>query len=71
MDLYDIPNNRGVHILSYPYQEHRTHDEIVDFMRRGFVKASDFYSHILPAEQAAEGVRLIEERKAFKVILNF
>jgi threonine dehydrogenase-like Zn-dependent dehydrogenase len=39
-------------------------------MRSGFIRASDYYSHVLPMDDVAEGVRLLEERKAFKVILT-
>jgi threonine dehydrogenase-like Zn-dependent dehydrogenase len=70
ISLFDIPNNTSVMMLSYPYREHRTHDEIVGFMRSGFVKAADYYSHIMPIEDAAEAVRLIGTREAFKVILT-
>jgi threonine dehydrogenase-like Zn-dependent dehydrogenase len=71
LDLYSIPNYTAVQILSYPYKEHRVHDEIVEFMKTGFVKASDFYSHVLPVEEAAQGVKMLEQREAFKVILTF
>jgi threonine dehydrogenase-like Zn-dependent dehydrogenase len=71
MDLYDFPNTTGVQILSFPYQEHRVKDEIIAFMRQGLIKVTDFYSHVLPAEEAAEAFRLIETREAFKVILTF
>jgi threonine dehydrogenase-like Zn-dependent dehydrogenase len=71
LDLYDIPNNIGIQTLSYPYQEHRVKDEIIAFMRQGLVKAGDFYSHVLPAEQAKEAFRMVEMREAFKVILTF
>jgi threonine dehydrogenase-like Zn-dependent dehydrogenase len=71
LDLYDIANNTSVHIQSYPYQEHRTHDEIVDFMQKGIINAKDFYDCVLPCEQAAEAFRKIETREAFKAILTF
>jgi threonine dehydrogenase-like Zn-dependent dehydrogenase len=71
IDLYDIPNNTGVQILSAPYHEFRTHSDIINLIHKGFVKAKDFYSHVLPVEQAAEGIRLIETREAFKVVLTF
>jgi threonine dehydrogenase-like Zn-dependent dehydrogenase len=71
LDLYDLPNNTAVQIMSYPYHEHRTHDTIVDMMLRGIIKASDFYSTVLPVERAAEGIHMLETREAFKVILTF
>jgi L-iditol 2-dehydrogenase len=71
IDLYDLLNNTGIQIMSYPYKEHRTHDEIVDFMRRGIINTKDFYDCVLPCEQAAEAFRKIENREAFKAILTF
>ncbi len=71
IDLYDLPNNTAVQIMSYPYKEHRTHDKIVSMMLGGKIKASDFYSTVLPVEKAAEGIRMLETREAFKVILTF
>ena len=71
LDLYELPNNVMLHILAFPYREHRTHDDIIGMMRSGFIRAKDYYSHVLPAEKAAEGVSLIEKREAFKVIYTF
>jgi L-iditol 2-dehydrogenase len=71
LDLYEIPNNTCVQILSYPYQEHRVHDEILAMIRNGFVNAKNFYTHVMSAEQAAKGFRMVENREAFKVILTF
>jgi threonine dehydrogenase-like Zn-dependent dehydrogenase len=71
LDLYGIPNYTAVQIMSYPYKEHRTHADIIELMRRGLVRPKDFYSHVLPVEQAAEGIRMLEAREAFKVILTF
>lgn len=68
--LFDIPNFTSVMMHSYPYKEHRTHDRIIDFMRSGFIKATDYYSHVMPIDNVAEGVRLLEKREAFKVILT-
>jgi len=70
IDLLKIPNYTSVMMHSFPYMEHRTHDEIIEFMRSGFVKASDYYSHIMPIDDAPEGIRLLQTREAFKVILT-
>jgi threonine dehydrogenase-like Zn-dependent dehydrogenase len=71
IDLYDLPNNTGVHIMSYPYHEHRTHDTIVKMMLDGMIKASDFYDAVIPVEDCAEAIRKLEKREVFKVILTF
>jgi len=71
LDLYDIPNFTAVQVLSYPCREFRWQQEIIELMRSGFVKASDFYSHVMPVDEAPEAFRLLEAREAFKVILTF
>ncbi len=68
--LFDLPNNTHIMMLSYPYKEHRTHDEVIALMQSGFIRASDYYSHVMPMEDVAEGVRLLESREAFKVVLT-
>jgi len=70
INLLDLPNFTSVMMHSYPYREHRTQDEIVDFMRSGFIDTKDYYSHIIPIEDAPEGIKLLESREAFKVILT-
>jgi len=70
IDLLGIPNYTAVMMLSFPYKEHRTQDEIVEFMRSGFIRASDYYSHVMPIDDAPEGIRLLGTREAFKVILT-
>lgn len=71
IDLYDLPNNVSVHIMSYPYREHRTHDTIVKMMLDGTLKASDFYDAVMPVEQCAEAIAKLERREVFKVILTW
>lgn len=44
-------------------------DEIFDLVERGLIPAREFVTHALPMEQAGEGLRLIERRQAFKVLL--
>ena len=71
INLYDLPNNVSVHIMSYPYREHRTHDVIVDMMLTGKIKASDFYDAVMPVEQCAEAIAKLEKREVQKVILTW
>ena len=70
IDLLSLPNFTSVVMHSYPYKEHRTHDDIIGFMQSGFIKAADYYSHIMPIDDAMKGVRMLESREAFKVILT-
>jgi threonine dehydrogenase-like Zn-dependent dehydrogenase len=71
IDLYKLPNNVSVHIMSYPYHEHRTHDTIVKMMLDGTLKASDFYDAVMPVEKCAEAIAKLERREVFKVILTW
>jgi len=70
LDLLCLPNFTSVVMLSFPYKEHRTHDEVIGLMRSGFINASDYYSHVMPIDDAPEGIRMLETREAFKVILT-
>jgi len=70
INLLSIPNYTAVMMHSFPYKEHRTQDEVIGFMRSGFVKAADYYSHIMPIDDAPEGIRMLQTREAFKVILT-
>ena len=70
ISLHDLPNFTSVVKHSSPYREHRAHGEVVALMRSGFIRASDYYSHVMPIDDAAEGIRLLEAREAYKVILT-
>ncbi|MDR2530813.1 MAG: alcohol dehydrogenase catalytic domain-containing protein [Oscillospiraceae bacterium] len=71
IDLYKLPNNVGVHIMSYPYREHRTQDVIVKQMLDGTIDAKVFYDAVMPVEQCAEAISKLEKREVFKVILTW
>ena len=70
INLVDLPNNILLHTLNWPYREHAAHDEVVDLVHRGVLNPKDFYSHVLPIDQAPEGVELIRSRQAYKVIID-
>lgn len=70
MDLLALPNNVRLQILNWPYHEHRTHDEVVEFVRSGKIDPKWFYSHVMPVEDAAKGVEMIRRREALKVIFT-
>ena len=70
LNLFDLPNDVRLHILNWPYGEHRVHEEVVDLVRRDILVPSDYYSHVIPIEDVQRGFDLIANRKAFKVILQ-
>lgn len=70
LNLFDLPNDVRLHVLNWPYGEHRVHEEVIDLIRRGILVPSDYYSHVIPMEDAQRGFDLVAQRKAFKVILK-
>jgi L-iditol 2-dehydrogenase len=70
LSLHDLANHTRVHVLSFPFGEHAVHDEVVDLLTSGQVDGRQFYSHVLPFEEAAHGVALVKSREAFKVVFT-
>lgn len=70
LNLFDLPNNTSLHVLPWPYREHRVHDEVVALIEAGRLNPKDYYSHVLPMDQIQEAVELIRTRKAHKVIMD-
>lgn len=60
----------GARILRASTAEDRVHQQAIDAWRLGLLPLRDFYSHVLPLDGAVEGLRLLEEREAFKVVLT-
>ncbi|MFP4380873.1 MAG: zinc-binding dehydrogenase [Candidatus Sumerlaeia bacterium] len=71
ISLLDLKNHTSVHILNFPYREHDYHDEIVQLILDGKVDPKDFYSHVMPADDAAKAVDMIGKREAWKIIFTF
>lgn len=70
-NLYDLPNNRRIHMLTLPYREHDYHDEIIRMIEDGTIDPKDYYSHVLPAEEINEALAKTKSREALKVVLTF
>lgn len=71
INLTELPNNISIHMLNWPYREHREHDAIIQLIEEGKLDPKDFYSHVLPAEECQKGAEMIENREAYKVIFTF
>lgn len=69
-NLFDWPNNIRLHMLNWPYGEHRSHEAVVELVKRGELVPEQYYSHVLPMEEAGRGFELVAGREAFKVILQ-
>jgi L-iditol 2-dehydrogenase len=70
LSLLDLANHSSVHMLNWPYREHATHEEIIDLILQGKIKPKDYYSHVMPMEEASRAVEMIKTREAFKVVLK-
>ena len=71
VNLLDLPNNILLHLLNFPYGEHDAHEDVLEMVSKGLVKPKDYYTHVLDVSKAPEGVRMIREREAMKVIITF
>jgi L-iditol 2-dehydrogenase len=71
VNLLDLPNNILLHLLNFPFGEHDAHEEVLAMVAKGLVDPGDYYTHILDVSKAPEGVRMIREREAMKVIITF
>lgn len=47
------------------------HQYLIDCVRLGLVTLGDFYSHVMPLSQIAEGFAMLEKKEAFKVVFTF
>ncbi|NLG25708.1 MAG: alcohol dehydrogenase catalytic domain-containing protein, partial [Clostridiales bacterium] len=70
VNLIDLPNNALLQTLNWPYREHASHDAVVELVLRGALNPKDFYSHVMPLDQAPAAVELIRSRRAYKVIFD-
>lgn len=71
VDASKLQNNIRLQMLNFPYGEYDILPETVEMIERGDVNPKDFYSHVIPFEKVDEAMRLIENREALKVILDF
>jgi threonine dehydrogenase-like Zn-dependent dehydrogenase len=71
IDLLTLRNHTSLHMLNFPYREQDCHDEIVQLILDKKINPKDFYSHVIPVEDAAKGVEMIVNREALKVVFSF
>lgn len=50
--------------------ERISHRQVLDSVKMGFINPKRFYSHIISLEDIKNGFKLIEEKKAFKVVVK-
>lgn len=61
----------GVHLHGGPAPVRRYLPELVDLIMRGDIDPGLVFDLTLPLEEAAEGYRAMDERRATKVMLTF
>ncbi len=62
------PGNWSAEILQP--EEPKGHRQILDLLKLGYLNPGDFITEVLPLDRITEGFRLIEERKALKVVIR-
>jgi threonine dehydrogenase-like Zn-dependent dehydrogenase len=65
----ESPLRRGPRISPAQPNEGAAAGEIFDLVGRGLIPAREFVSHELPMAQVDQGLRLLESKQAFKVLL--
>lgn len=70
LDLTRLKNNTLLQMLNFPYGQYAITSENIELMRAGIIDPKDFYSHVKSVEEIQEVIKLVEEKKAIKVILD-
>jgi threonine dehydrogenase-like Zn-dependent dehydrogenase len=72
IDWAKAPYNWKLTFLQWPtfQEESATHHQLVSWIQQGFVDPSRMISHVLPLEQLNEGMKMLKERRALKVVVD-
>jgi len=57
-------------IINLPVHEEEVHGEFLELVARGEVHLGDWISHRLPLSEIHEGLRLLKEKQAIKVVID-
>ncbi|OGV67321.1 MAG: hypothetical protein A3K19_01985 [Lentisphaerae bacterium RIFOXYB12_FULL_65_16] len=71
VNVRDLPNNTGLHLLQWPVGEHEVHDEVLEMVRSGRLDPKNWYSHVMPVAEFGAAVEKVRTREAFKVVVTF
>jgi threonine dehydrogenase-like Zn-dependent dehydrogenase len=71
LDVTKLQNNTSLHMLNDPVGRLNYMESLFDMIQDGRIKPQDFYSHVLPAEKIEEGISLIKNKEALKVVFTF
>jgi threonine dehydrogenase-like Zn-dependent dehydrogenase len=66
------PYNWNLHFVQWPtfQEEAATHQQVVGWVEMGIVDPAQFVTHVLPLDALPEGLRLLRQRKALKVVVD-
>ncbi len=68
MDFLTLPV--GAAVVRMSTDEPAVHEQVLSAVQLGTINLSDFCTHVLPLEQAAQGIELLRTRQALKVVLT-
>jgi len=72
IDWEKAPYNWNVSFLQWPtfHEESATHHQLVGWVQQGIVDPDRMITHVLPLERLSEGMVLLKERKALKIVID-
>lgn len=71
LDITKLQNNTSLHMLNYPVGRLNYMKPLLTMIKNKKLKPELFYSHVMPAENINEGIDLIKNKKALKVVFTF
>ena len=71
VDLAAMQNHTSVHILGYPYNKMAYYGKLLELVKDGSLRPSDFYSDVMPFTEIEKCIAMNRERNTVKVILSY
>lgn len=72
IDWSKAPYNWSLSFLQWPtfQEESATHRQLVGWIQQGIVDPEKMITHVLPLDRLGEGLKMLRERKALKVVID-
>ena len=72
IDWTKAPYNWTIQFVQWPnvLTEAALHEEVITFVRKGYLDLDSFVTHVLPMQEFQKGIELIKSREALKVALT-
>ena len=73
LDWGSAPYNWNLEFVQWPtfIEESETHSQIMDWIKNGMINPKDYISHVMKFDDVIEAFKLVEEKKATKIIIEF